>query len=97
LHSIFLKIMATFFKLPKNKRFSFKPRYYDEVAERHKEREELIKKELEDKKAGKLYRDEKVEMDKYITLTRRFKKKSNIRLLVILVLLLLIFYLFFYK
>ncbi len=89
--------MANFFQLPKNKRFSFKPRYYNEMAEKRKEREGRIIKELKSEKAGKQYRNEEKEMENYITLTRRHKKKSNMRLLVILVLLLLIFYFFFYK
>lgn len=89
--------MAKFFHLQKNKRFAFKPRYYDEVAERRKEREAAIIKELEAEKKGKRVSLTKEEMDNYIQLARKTKKKSNVRLLVILVILLLLMYYMFYN
>ena len=89
--------MAQFFKLPKNRRFSYKPRYYNEMAEKRKEREERIRKEVEAEKSGNYQSDASEELSNYITIARRTKKKSNIRLFVILVILLLIFYFFLLK
>lgn len=89
--------MAKFFHLPKSKRFSYQPRYYDEMKERREEREERIKKEIELEKQGKASRITKEDMANYIKMTRRTQKKSNIRLFVILALLLMIFYFFFIK
>ncbi len=39
-------MISSFFHTPKSKKFNFTPRFYDEDAERHKEREERIKAEL---------------------------------------------------
>ncbi len=89
--------MASFFSLPKHKRFSFTPRYYNESAEKRKERNEQLQKEFEAKKEGKNARISKDDLANYIKMTRRTQKKSNMRILVILVLLLAIFYLFFIK
>ncbi len=88
--------MASFFQLQKNKRFAFKPRYYNEMEEKRKEREERIKKEIEAEKLG-VARDPKVDLANYIKIARNTKKKSNVRLLVILLLLLVIFYFFLIK
>ncbi len=89
--------MASFFQLPKSKRFSYKPRYYDERTEQRKEREAAIIKEVEAEKKGKPVRLTKEDMDNYIQITRRTRKKSNMRLLVILALLLLLAYYMFYN
>ncbi|MBI9068883.1 MAG: hypothetical protein JEZ09_16425 [Salinivirgaceae bacterium] len=89
--------MARFFHIQKAKRFSYKPRYYNEAAEIRKVREEKIKKEVEAEREGRPTRLSKDDMTNYIKMARRTQKKSNIRLLVILVLLLLIFYIFFFK
>lgn len=89
--------MARFFHLPRSKKFTYKPRYYDERVERRKERETAIVKELEAEKNGKRSSLTKDEMNNYIQLARRTKKKSNIRLLIILVILLLLMYYMFYN
>ena len=89
--------MAKFFHLQKNRRFSDKPRYYNEMDELRKAREERIKKEIEAEKQGKPSRVSKEDMANYLKITRRTQKKSNVRILVILALLLLIFYFFFLK
>ncbi len=89
--------MAKFFHLQKNKRFSIKPRYYSEIDEQRKEREERIKKEIEAEKQGKPGRVSTEDMANYIKIARRTQKKSNLRILVIIALLLLIFYFFFLK
>ena len=89
--------MARFFHLPRAKRFNYKPRYYDERAERRKEREAAIIKEVEAEKQGKRVQLTKDELENYIQLSRKAKKKSNVRLLVILVILLLLFYFMIYN
>jgi len=89
--------MAKFFHLQKSKRFSYKPRYYDERAERRKEHEEAIIKEVEAEKAGKKTRLAKEDMENYIKIARRTQKKSNTRILIIMIILMLLFYFFFYK
>jgi hypothetical protein len=42
-----MKFISLFSKTPNNKRFSYKPRYWDQAAEERKEREERIRRELE--------------------------------------------------
>jgi len=88
--------MAKFFHLPRNKRFNYQPRYYNERAERRKEREAIIIKELEEAKAGKKNEFSKEDLNNYIKLTRNTRKKSNIRLLIIAAILLLLCYYMFY-
>jgi hypothetical protein len=88
--------MAKFFHLQKNRKFSYKPRYYDERKEKREEREKAILKDLEDKEMGKP-RLTKEDMANYIKLTRRTQKKSNVMLFVIFAILTAIFYMFFIK
>jgi hypothetical protein len=89
--------MARLFSLPKNKRFGYAPRFYDERSALRNERNEQIRREVDAEKEGKKGRISKDELANYIKMTRRTQKKSNLRLLVILALLLAIFYLFFLK
>lgn len=89
--------MAKFLHLPKAKRFTYKPMYYNEQAELRKERETAIIKELEAEKKGNRVRFTKDELENHIQLTRKAKKKSNVRLLVILVILILLSYYMFYN
>lgn len=42
-----MKFISLFTKTPNHKRFSYKPRYWDEQAEERKEREERIRAEIE--------------------------------------------------
>jgi len=42
-----MKFISLFTKAPNHKRFSYKPRYWDEQAEERKEREERIRAEIE--------------------------------------------------
>ena len=88
--------MGKFFHLQKSKRFSYKPRYYNEMDEQRKEREKKIIQEVEDDKLGKP-RVSKEDMDSYLKIARRTQKKSNVTLFVILGLLVAIFYMFFIK
>lgn len=83
--------MAKFFHVQKSKRFTFKPRYYNEKDELRKEREERIKNEVEAEKLGKPSSISKGDMANYIKIARHTQKKSNIRLLVILIILILLF------
>jgi len=86
--------MAKLFHIPKSKRFSYKPRFYSEVDEKRKEREERIRKEVEAEKAGKPIEYSREGLENYIKIARRTRKKSNMRIMVILVILLLLFYFF---
>ncbi|HEY8511530.1 MAG TPA: hypothetical protein VIL31_06200 [Cyclobacteriaceae bacterium] len=47
-----MKFPSFFTKVPKHKKFSFTPRFYDEREYELKEREERIRKELESRKAA---------------------------------------------
>ncbi|HAN00845.1 MAG TPA: hypothetical protein DCQ26_19810 [Marinilabiliales bacterium] len=89
--------MAGFFKLPKQKKFTYKPRFYNEREELRKERFEKIKQEVEAEKDGKQSSLNKGDLVNYIQMRRKAQKKSNLRVLLILTLLLLLFYYFFYK
>lgn len=42
-----MKFISLFSKTPNHKRFSYRPRYWDQAAEERKEREERIRRELE--------------------------------------------------
>ena len=88
--------MAKFFHLQKSKRFTYKPRYYNERREQRLEREKGIIKDVEAEKLGKP-RLTKEDMDNYIKIARRTQKKSNVTLVIILAILIAIFYLFFFK
>ncbi|MFA6401755.1 MAG: hypothetical protein WCX31_09040 [Salinivirgaceae bacterium] len=89
--------MANIFQLPPHKRFNYKPRFYNQREELRKERQELIKKELEAEKNGNPTRITKDELANYIKLRRKAHKKSNLRILIILAILLLLFYFFLFK
>ena len=41
-----MKFVSLFGKTPKHKQFDYQPRFYDEIEDRMKEREELAKQEL---------------------------------------------------
>lgn len=84
--------MAKFFHLQKSKRFSYNPRYYNEMKEQRLEREKEIIEDVEAEKLGKP-RLTKDDMDNYIKIARRTQKKSNVTLVIILVILIAIFYL----
>ena len=88
--------MAKFFHLQKSKRFSYKPRYYNEMDEQRKERETKVLQDLDDEKLGKP-RVTKEDMDSYLKIARRTQKKSSLTLFVILILLIAIFYFMFVK
>jgi len=86
--------MAKLFHIPKPKRFSYKPRFYNEVEELRKEREVRLKREVEAEKQGRSTEFSREGMANYIKFARRTRKKSNMRILVILVILLMLFYFF---
>ena len=87
--------MAKFFHLQKNRRFSYKPRYYSEMEEQRLEREKVVLQDIEDEKLGRPRVTNK-DMENYIQIARRTQKKSNVTLFVILALLIAIFYMFFF-
>jgi hypothetical protein len=90
-------MLAVFFRIPKTKKYSYKPRYYDERQEELDKRIAQIKAEMgitEDQPEGNKYfrGDYKThirgQMKGYFRQTRRQKRTSNIRLLFILLILL---------
>lgn len=90
--------IPSFFKLPKPRKFDYKPLYYDPVKERRQERNRQIERELgldKDKKyVSRIYhgifRDQ-------IKRNLKTERSSNIRLIIIFIILLLLAYLIFYR
>lgn len=89
-----------FFHTPRNKRFSFTPRYYDEQKEDLERRVEQIKQEMgineNDPNKPYISKIRKGEMRGYFKKSREYKKRSTIRLFVILIILIAIAYYLFY-
>lgn len=90
-------MLAVFFRIPKTKKYSYKPRYYDERKEELDKRIAQIKAEMgitEDQPEGNKYfkGDYKThirgQMKGYFRQARRQKRTSNMRLLFILLILL---------
>jgi len=84
-----------FLHTPKNKRFNFQPRYYDEDREELEKRVQKIKREMgvEDEDGEKPYVPHiKGQMRGYFKKNVEQKRKSTIRLVVILVVLFAIVY-----
>ena len=84
----------TFFKTPKNKKFNYKPLYYDQNKEERKLRLETA---MEDKTMN--YEEalrERMRMRWKRTAGARDKRASNQRLVVIFVVIMLLFYLVFF-
>jgi hypothetical protein len=97
--------LAPFFKLFKNKSFSYTPRYYDERKEELEKRIAQIKKEMgvtDDSEKAKVIEkaysvDIKGKMrSRFRPVRRSESRKSNIRLLIILLALTAISYYVFY-
>lgn len=89
-------MLGRFFKLPKIKRFEYRPRYYDERKEALEYRIKQIKLEMgikdDDPDAGKFTKEIhavriKGQMRSNFKKNRRAVKRSNIRLLIILLVL----------
>ena len=89
-----------FFHTPKNKRFDFKPRYYNEQKEEFENRVKHIKREMglgDPQDEGKPYVPNiKGQMKGYFKKSQKANQTSNIRLIFIILLLAIIaYYLFF--
>ena len=88
--------MARFFYIPKNKKFNFSTRYYDEQKEDLDKRVEKIKREMgvADDDPNKLYAStiRKGEMRGYLKKAGKRDKQSTGRLFIILIVLFLIVY-----
>lgn len=94
-------MVIKFFHTPKNKRFNYSPRYYDEQKEELERRVRQIKRELgveELSDSDKPYIPNiKGQMRGVFKRNREEQKRSNIRLAIILVILLtVIYFLLFY-
>ena len=89
-----------FLHTPNNKKFKFKPRYYDEQKEELEKRVEQIKKEMgvSDEDPDKPYISgiRKGEMRGYFKKNIEQKRKSTMRLIVILVVLIAAIYFLLY-
>lgn len=53
-----MKFVSLFNKTPDNRKFNYRPRFYDQKADERKEREERIRRELEREKGLELEGDE---------------------------------------
>lgn len=85
----------TFFKTPKNKKFNYRPLYYDQKKE---ERDLRLKSALEDDRDD--YEQalrERMRMRWKRTAGAREKKASNQRLILVLIVIFLLFYLVFIR
>ena len=91
--------LPSFFKINKNRRFNFIPRYYDPRKENLEKRIRSIEQEM-GVKEGEAYRPaiRKGQMTNYFNRKKgKAQKQSNIRLVIILLVLFLIsYFLFFY-
>jgi len=91
-----------FFHTPRNKRFNYKPIYYNEQEEELKERVEKIKREMgytDEAGKNKPYTStiRKGQMRGYYNRSTQKKRQSSIRLVIIFfVLLLLAYFLLYY-
>ncbi len=89
-----------FLHTPKNKKFSFKPRYYNEQKEELEKRVEQIKREMgidDVNESGKPYVPNiKGQMRGYFKKNAEQKRKSTTRLVIILMVLFAIVYFLLY-
>lgn len=89
-----------FLHTPRNKQFSYQPRYYDEQKEELEKRVQKIKREMgieDDDSANAYIPNIKGQMRNHYRKNIEQKRKSTVRLVVILfVLLALVYYLLFY-
>ncbi len=88
-----------FFHTPNNKKFKFKPRYYDEQKEELDKRVEQIKKEMgisDDEKSPYVSTIRRGEMRGYLKKNVDRKRRSTLRLVIILIVLFAIVYFLLY-
>ncbi len=84
----------TFFKIPKNKKYSYKPVYYDQKKE---EREKLQKAAIEqDSENYEKALRERMQMRWKRSTGARSRRASNQRLVIIFVIMFLLLYLIFF-
>ncbi len=90
--------MISFFRIPKPKRFNYRPVFYDARKEALKEREQQIKQELglADDTVARIS-NIKGRFRSQMKKNKELQVKSNIRLLLILAALLVAAYLIFYR
>ncbi len=87
----------TFFKTPRNKKFNYKPVYWDKAKE---EREKRLKSAMEQKGEGKDYAEalrERMQMRWKRTSGSKVRRNSNLRLIVVLAFIAFIFYYIFLR
>jgi hypothetical protein len=90
----------TFIKLPRNKQFNFKTRFYDAEKEELEQRISTIKAEIEAEKKGsfdsEVARHKMAQSWKMNRTRRNHFNASNMRIAMIAAALVLVFYYFFY-
>ncbi len=84
----------TFFKIPRNKKYEYRPVYYDKKKEERKKREKAVSQDDPDAYAAAL-RD-RLNTRWKRTSGERSRKASNQRLIIIFVVMFLLLYIVFY-
>ncbi len=90
----------TFFKIPDHRRFNYSPRFFDAEKEKQKERKRRIQEEMGiavEEETGSGYADRirggmRRKIKAHFEVTRKERKKSNLRLIIILIVLMIVFY-----
>ncbi len=91
----------TFIKIPRHRKFTYDPIYYNPEAEERKERERRIRQEMglpvEEQQDGRGYQERirggmRRRIKSSFEVTRKERKKSSLRLIIILILLFILFY-----
>lgn len=83
-------MVIRFFKLPKHKTFSYKPRYYDPIKDEVEERRKLIEQELNGEEKYVPGAHIKGNMRRHIKSSRADLKKNRLQTLIVRVLMMLI-------
>ncbi len=84
----------TFFKIPRNKKYNYRPVYYDKKKEEREKREKAVSEDDPDAYTD-AFRD-RLELRWKRNSLARSRKASNQRLIIILVVMFLLLYLIFY-
>ncbi len=84
----------TFFKIPRNKKYNYRPVYYDKKKEEREKREKAVSED--DPKAYAAALKDRLDLRWKRTAGARSRKASNQRLIIILVVMFLLLYIIFY-
>lgn len=84
----------TFFKIPRNKKYNYRPVYYDKKKEEMEKRNKAVSEDDPEAYAAAL--KDKLDLRWKRTAGARSRKASNQRLVIILVVMFLLLYIIFY-